>query len=369
MKRHLDFLDGLRGLASLSVALFHMDFFFGVATSSTGGYGQDSLIWQCYRLLFDGNFAVCVFFILSGYSLLISYHSGKNDNYLTSATIKRYLRLSPLVAFSVLFSYLLWENDFYLNKVASNMAGGHTWFHDAYTGSPYFIDALYQSIIGVYAGETSYNGPLWTIRIEFFSSLFIFAHCALFYKKKNFNIISTLSIIFMITLFGVIGVFFSLFLAGTMIHRLGYGIKYKYLIFPAIILSCQTPWSGLTISIADFTKNNTATISTTLQAISSVLLMLSVINSPTLKRLLSWYPLVHLGRISFSMYALHLPIIMSIGSATFIEASNYVGNSVAALLAIVTSLGLMLLISYAAYRFIDLPSQRAARLVGDKLAV
>ena len=185
MKRHLNYLDGLRGLASLSVVLFHMDFFFGVSTSSSGGYGRESIIWQYYRFLFDGNFAVCIFFILSGYSLLISYNSNRNDNYLSSSAVKRYLRLSPLVAFSVLLSYLLWNYGFYLNKTASDIAGGHQWFHYAFTGAPSFMSALYQSLIGVYAGETSYNGPLWTIKIELFASFFIFAYCALFYKNKK----------------------------------------------------------------------------------------------------------------------------------------------------------------------------------------
>lgn len=71
MQNKIMYLEGLRGLACISVIFAHMEFFWGCITSNSGLYSQSS---QIYKLLHfcDGGFGVSVFFILSGFVLTLS---------------------------------------------------------------------------------------------------------------------------------------------------------------------------------------------------------------------------------------------------------------------------------------------------------
>ena len=62
---HLDFLDGLRGLSALFVVLHH----------ATGGVPREDVSRWLFRitslLFLDGHYAVAVFIVLSGFSLML----------------------------------------------------------------------------------------------------------------------------------------------------------------------------------------------------------------------------------------------------------------------------------------------------------
>ncbi|MBV1824216.1 acyltransferase family protein [Komagataeibacter oboediens] len=66
MKGHINYLDGIRGIASLSVVIFH---FFHEALGSFVPVFRSRIFYT----IFDGHEDVMIFFILSGDALSISY--------------------------------------------------------------------------------------------------------------------------------------------------------------------------------------------------------------------------------------------------------------------------------------------------------
>jgi peptidoglycan/LPS O-acetylase OafA/YrhL len=106
-------LDSLRGLAAFAVVLHHC-----LLTLPSTMRGQGSLAWWMtftpFRLLVDGPGAVLLFFVLSGFVLAASIQSGlaKDDGRFDYGRFaaKRFLRIYPPFAFAVLVSaglYLL----------------------------------------------------------------------------------------------------------------------------------------------------------------------------------------------------------------------------------------------------------------------
>src|SRR6185312_17539398 len=95
----IKYLEGLRGLAALSVILHH----FLVAFYPLSYYGDNTpshlgniemLYFQSpFSFLTNGNFMVAIFFVLSGYVLSDSYFRTGNKEVLISSTIRRFPRL------------------------------------------------------------------------------------------------------------------------------------------------------------------------------------------------------------------------------------------------------------------------------------
>ena len=88
------FLDAMRGWAAV-VVLFHHIFVDGLPANS---FMADRLFWSKFFFM-NGTFAVCLFFVISGFSLSIGYLQSGNDRALARMAAGRYLRLAvPIFA-------------------------------------------------------------------------------------------------------------------------------------------------------------------------------------------------------------------------------------------------------------------------------
>lgn len=95
MVHRMNYLDGLRGLAALGVVAYHSNVLFSVF-SWTEAYGDmPNLILSRFT---NGNFFVCIFFILSGYVLVIPRVKNANvaGEKWGELAVRRYFRLTPI---------------------------------------------------------------------------------------------------------------------------------------------------------------------------------------------------------------------------------------------------------------------------------
>jgi len=182
--------EGLRGLAAVTVFLAHfgLSFFPGGFNTLYPGLqsspAADGRIEAVLRLplvsiLWNGNFAVCIFFVLSGFVLSKPYYSGNQLETLRERYLKRYLRLSIPIAASVLIGYLLMKSGLLASAAAAETSHSD-WLKSYWDFAPSLPDALRDAAYRViFLGEYRYNPPLWTMKVEFIGSLITFAFYAL----------------------------------------------------------------------------------------------------------------------------------------------------------------------------------------------
>lgn len=108
-KDKIKYIEGIRGLAAIIVVLHHytLAFYpalnFGDSNQTNFGNGSLELLFANtpLNLIYNGGFAVSVFFILSGFVLSNAYHQSQN------AHIKPLIQLNDTLGFLFLFRLLL----------------------------------------------------------------------------------------------------------------------------------------------------------------------------------------------------------------------------------------------------------------------
>ena len=148
MNKHIESLDCYRGVAALSVAAIH----FNINSS-----------------LFNSKFAnglfVQMFFVLSGFVLLINYINNIHSlNDLIKFIKKRILRLYPLHLFFLLI-FLIIEIAKYFIFIKYNLLPNEKIFEKNNFESFIYNIFLLQSFLEFH----SYNTPSWSISVEFYT--------------------------------------------------------------------------------------------------------------------------------------------------------------------------------------------------------
>ncbi|KAG9670004.1 hypothetical protein KCU87_g7439, partial [Aureobasidium melanogenum] len=194
------FLDGMRGVAAFLVMVCHntynhYDIFYGY--HSRGGDGQN---WEPYklpfiRIVYQGATMVAVFFVISGYAL--SYKPVKlmrNKDWQTlskslgSSIFRRAMRLFlPCIVSTFFVSVIIWAGLYNMGADYARKNGQYNTYHNV--NEPKF-DTLSKQML-YWLQETStklinpwsfvpkdfipvIDGHLWTIPIEFRSSLILY---------------------------------------------------------------------------------------------------------------------------------------------------------------------------------------------------
>jgi len=370
-KEHLRELDGLRGLAALVVVLAHYESLFGALTATSGQYRDKTFIWSMVDRLCNGNLAVCTFFVLSGLVLTFPLRRSQSLGFLQVSAIKRYFRLAPPIFASLAVVAALVSSVGYWNSQASAAIGGHDWL-----GAPGELirwkKLLWQGVIGVFGGDSSYNGVLWTMSYELWCSIFLFGWVSIFWPVRNYGTTVLLVGLLLMLSLGEPGIYASLFLVGSLFNRsaakeiLVQNSWWAVLLVPVIFLGTERPWSPFTSMIQHSIGWEQVPISTIFHAIAAVGLVFVVLKVQSISRLLRCRLFQALGTISFALYLVHLPVLKTIGSRLVYMLASVglpqVGAGVGYLVSILLSLALAAMLTFA----VDRPAMRVASLVGKK---
>jgi peptidoglycan/LPS O-acetylase OafA/YrhL len=147
-------LDSLRGIAAVIVVVQHIMLCLPDAS-------RENLRYINLPLLLGGRFAVMLFFVLSGFVLALPYFAGTSAAY-GPYLVRRFCRLYPPFAFAVLVSALLC----YLFGGVS-LPGLSDWLTEAW-GSPVTSGALASHLVmtGIHRSSIRLDGPIWSLIIE-----------------------------------------------------------------------------------------------------------------------------------------------------------------------------------------------------------
>ena len=308
---------------ALGVVAFHSSSFFSAATWTETFGDVPNLVLSRF---INGNFMVCIFFLLSGYVLTIprAANPAIPSGYWGELIICRYFRLTPVALVSVILLYILWGGIGIPNASMSDYGPGFAWMKNEYMFTPTLYDTAYNGIIGIYTGNFKYDLVLWTLRVELIGSVLLFCMFALFPKIKSFIISSILSIVIVFLHYGgylKYGIYIYLFFIGALVYLTSLTIKQSRVnIFFLLALwlasiSIYTPegkWIAHTFSISS------SQMDAIVHSIGAILLLLTVLSSKRFQKILCIKPILWLGKISFSVYAIHSVIIFTIALHIFI---------------------------------------------------
>lgn len=375
------YIEGLRGLASIIVVLSHFAVFF-YPSLYTGDASEARFVSKLdiviagtpLNLIYNGNFAVCIFFLLSGYVLSYKYFKTNDYEYVISGAFRRYFRLLiPVLAINII-TFVLMREGLFFNKQVGYSIGSTWWLNQQWAFSPTVSNLLKESFIGVFFLQAdNYNPAQWTMTYELLGSYLVFAILALFgrYKHRNF-VYFILCCVFFQT-------YFLAFIAGLIICDLSingfietFGKKaFKWVLIGLIFGSYP---AGMDVSntiykIFDFSAVYDVPIIYNMplfyHILGSVCFFLVLINSERLQRFFSAKPLLLLGRMSFSIYLVHLPIMGTFSGFMFIMLHRSMGDIAAFAVTFVSSLVLILAVAFIMNKFVDEKGIRLTQLMYD----
>jgi peptidoglycan/LPS O-acetylase OafA/YrhL len=365
-------LTALRGLASLVVVFYHALLLYKVGAHDDSWklpfQIEDGLLLaqQLLLMLFNGQAAVVLFFVLSGCVLALSLQRGPalDGPVVTAFYIRRGFRILPTLWFSVAVAYLLFPLANGVHGAVATAATNRTYL--AIPSPPELVGHL----IGFYI---TLNPPLWSLFVElFYSALLPLLFWATLTRQRLAVLLTlALALLFLpIQHVRTVNLYAYAFAMGCVIAnvlpRTAPGWRWSA---PALVLAFAAlavtrriiDPLGVPMSISVFIE--------TTAAAAIVYLVLSQVRGTAW---LAWRPLVFLGEISYSLYLLHLPILFSIAYGVkwllgepFIAANGVVAAlTVAMPTAVVTVLA-----ATATYRLVELPTQQLGRAVAGTLAL
>jgi peptidoglycan/LPS O-acetylase OafA/YrhL len=378
MKR-LEYLDGLRGVAAMQVVFEHVVLGF-----------QPAMFDAWPRILWDGNVAVFLFFLMSGFVLTGSFERAPDA--VGSALLRRLVRLGLPLAVAAAFAFLL-VSALPGHFMDAARDSGSAWLASMQPYDPLhaLADISGATMITGYSTTTLFGAlapllwteratvdpPLWSLHIELWGSILLIV---LIWAKWRSPWLYGGALAVCALLIG--GNALDLFVIGALSASLIRTPRFEQLlrrpwITPA---ACAVLIAGIVVAewgnhLPGTKQVEHAVMSGSVvrpfsffQFISeagAVLIYAAVLLMPAAQRLLSRRLPAWLGRMSFSVYLLHWPIMLTFGSAAYACAFP-IGRSAAAACTLMVVVGLTLAAAVAFERWIDQPAVRLSRMVGRR---
>jgi len=351
-------LEGLRGIAAAIVVLYHL--VLGFTPKGVGvvphGHGFWDVIIQFGLGLLNGGAAVAVFFVLSGFILSLPFANDRRLSRIFFAMLKRWPRLAALTTIACLFAWaLIWLSTREYKHAADAIGSGWMATHGnaPLDGHPLsFLNALREGLFTAFlTGDVHFDSPLWTMRIELFSSFAIFLAAPILFAVQSWPLRLALIFVVMVICGGNYPItYFSDFLIGTILAMLFAENRLP------VLSGAQALIAGVVaIYLFSFTYEQKLLIHAPLKAImpagdtshfvwdaGAALMIMLLLGNPFLRRIFSKSWAVWLGLLSFPIYLLHGPIMLSAGAAAFNTALPSFGHPASILAAAAISIALTL---------------------------
>ena len=280
--------------------------------------------FRAYGILFDGIVAVLLFFVLSGFSLSVNYFASLQvgdpaaDLIVRRMALARYSRLAlPSLAACLLMYALSKAGLNYYAHIPNDIKPD--WWAWAYRNeSVRFLQTLRFSLYdvflpGAFIPTVPYEGPylitnLWTMSIEFVGSILVFLY-VLSVRDSSWRIVLTLAATIALV---QVSSYYAFFFAGALIADVF--LRVKSFDFPQ--------WTRLTAVAAVimlFALGRPDEFSW--QVIYCTALVFLISMSKPCRSLFGYALFRYLGRISFALYLVHMPIVVSLQSYLYLTLS------------------------------------------------
>ncbi len=359
-------LDGVRGVAALVVVVYHVSL---VAKPFANG-GRAEVIWtgvteSPLKLLFAGTEAVLVFFVLSGLVVALPLLRATTSwaGFFASRLVRLYVPVWAALVFAVALIALVPRRE------AAVTPG--EWIDEANASSVTVGSFLREASLT----PASYDivNTLWSLRWElvFTALLPLAVGIALLVRRSIVALVLTAVVAAAATIVGRVAdidvlVYLPVFLLGTLI-----AVRLDDLVAWARRRARPLTWSmvgsaSALLLIASWLARPLAPPRTVvsevlwgLAGLGALGLVIVAVCSPAAERVLSTRAPQWAGRVSFSLYLVHVPIIATIAYLVGDRSWWLVG---------LVGIPVSLLVAAVFFRLVERPSHRLARRAGRAVA-
>lgn len=315
-------LIGLKGLAASIVVLNHYVLAFYPNLMDKGSIGK-ALVHTPLNIIYNGNFAVCMFFVISGFLLSYKFFMYDDEDSIRSTAVRRYLRLMIPMLISILICYIMMKSNVLFHIEAANFTESK-WLESHYNFNPNIIDAIQQAFFGIFLGKSAtYNSVLWTMFYELWGSFLTLSIISIFKKSKNrFIIYMILSIVFCNTYFlaFILGIVICDFTTSEIKKEFEISFPYKMiLLLIGIWLSSYNGARIYNFMHVSFINDYSAFY----HSLGAALLVYITLNSSFLRNVCCSKYIMILGNYSATIYYFHWIILNSLSCYLFINFLSY----------------------------------------------
>ena len=358
----IGYLDSIRGIASVLVIWCHLAcvfipglYFFEKANTPF----EKTWLLTPLNVLTNGDAAVQCFFVLSGYLITRKIYLSKKAK---RTPLSEYRKLLRVVIPGILLAVLLMVTGLMFHLQAADKNPMLDFVKDYNNFTPTVKSFIYDIFGRSFIDKSIYNGPFWTIKYEFFGALMV-TLCALYCSDKKES--SKYIYIFVgIILLAFVKPYYVSFIAGAYAYDCIEKEQEDSSIIGRItklflnnrVLRMVMLLAGIYLFCVNMTVNGIwkpiqcipwiKEYPEMLRAVGIALLIMVVVKSMLLQKLLSFRPLIWLGRISAYTYAFHWPIILSVGCGVYLLLSDYLNYYVVVLIASAAVFIITLLLAY-----------------------
>ena len=366
-RQHISALDSLRGYASLTVVLHHYSAVFPATI-------EKHKILGLYNYVTTGKQAVILFFILSGYVLSLSM---KNKINYFQFVVRRVFRIYPLYFVVVLVLLLLFHISSY--GVLLRYMGADSF--SITIDSKFIINtlSLITSVIYPYSNSNGVENKVafpfdivtWSLTYEILVSLFfpfmyyLYLKCRIIQSALllAIHLISAyLLLVFTQNLLAYIYFYSAFFALGIFIYKNHYFFSKLKLsniwIFFGFILFAG---DANNIILPAMLKMNLLN-SDFLTAIGSSILIVLCTNNLSFKKFISLFSHFNIGKVSYSIYLLHLPINWLL-FYIFMDLLNLKVYGFTAFVVKFLAIILLIILSNITYKYIEKPFIKLSKVI------
>jgi peptidoglycan/LPS O-acetylase OafA/YrhL len=341
MGKRINRLEACRGMAAMVVVFSHTLLAFepSIVGETLDQRTSYSLSGTIFYTFFNGTGAVVFFFVLSGYVLSIKCFQSPHPELIACAVFKRLPRLAGITTVVTVLSALIWLSGLYYYWPAAELTGS-LWL-GKFGGAnlpndfvPTIAGAIAQgSWRTFFTGESYLDMSLWTMRHELHGSFLVFLSAPFFIYVLRRKVVWLLLLIG-IVIFRYSDIYMIPFLCGLGISYYDPLVKVRhspwytvvllvgglYLLgfaFPDRHYTVFVIWGGLLNVVPEIA----------ILSIGATAVIVAILRSPTAEKILGGKFGAMMGRLSFPIYLVHVPVICSAASLTYVTMFPSLGRA------------------------------------------